>query len=162
MSANGPLTADARGIILHCPECHIANRIPFARLHRVARCGHCKASLSPPRLLVVLETMAVFSALVQTASLPVFVDFWAPWCAPCKTVGPEVEQLAALAAGELLVAKVNTEDQPEIAGSMNIRSIPTFAVFAGGRERDRISGAMSARELRAFAQRAIAKPKAAT
>ena len=162
MSANRHLTADARGVILHCPECHTANQIPFARLHGVARCGHCKASLPPPGLPVVLETMAVFSPLVKTASFPVFVDFWAPWCGPCRTVAPEIEKLAAVAAGELLVAKVDTENQPEIAGAMNIRSIPTFAVFAGGREMDRMSGAMSAPELRTFAQRAVANPKAAT
>ncbi|HEX2855301.1 MAG TPA: thioredoxin domain-containing protein [Opitutaceae bacterium] len=159
MSANGHLTADERGVILHCQECHTANRIPFARLHGVGRCGRCKASLPRPGLPVVVETAAVFSALARTSSLPVFIDFWAPWCGPCKTVAPEVEKLAAMAAGELLVAKVDTEDQPEIAGTMSIRSIPTFAVFAGGREQDRVSGAMAAPELRAFARRAVADPK---
>lgn len=162
MSVNGHLTADDRGVIVHCLECHTANRIPFPRLHGVARCGQCKASLPPPGFPVVLETMAVFSSMVQTASIPVFVDFWAPWCGPCKAVAPEVVKLAADAAGELLVAKVDTEDQSEIADSMNIRSIPIFAVFAGGRELDRTSGAMSAPALRAFAQRAVANPRAAT
>ena len=91
-----------------------------------------------------------------------FIDFWAPWCGPCQMVAPEIEKLAALASGELLVVKVNTEEQPEIASSMSVRSIPTFAVFAAARELDRMSGAMSAPELRAFARRAIAQPKAST
>jgi thioredoxin 2 len=159
MSANDHLTADDRGVILHCPKCHRANRIPFARLHGAGRCGSCKASLPFPELPVAIESMASFSALARTASLPVVIDFWAPWCGPCLAVAPEVTQLAALAAGELLVVKVNTEEQAEIAGAMNIRSIPTFAVFAAGRELDRMSGAMSAPELRAFARRVTANRK---
>ncbi|MEO6004686.1 MAG: thioredoxin domain-containing protein [Opitutus sp.] len=155
MSAIGYLTADDRGVILPCPHCQRANRIPFNRLHESGRCGSCQASLPFPELPVAIESPAAFSALIKTASMPVIVDFWAPWCGPCLAVAPEVAKLAALASGELLVAKVNTEAQPEIAGAMNIRSIPTFAVFAGGRERDRMSGAMSAPELRAFALRAL-------
>ncbi len=155
MSAIGNLTADDRGVILHCPRCHRANRVPFSRLHEAGRCGTCKASLPFPELPVAIESTATFSALTKTASVPVLVDFWAPWCGPCLAVAPEVGKLAALASGELLVAKVNTEEQPEIGSSMNIRSIPTFAVFAAGRERDRMSGAMSASELRAFSLRSL-------
>jgi len=155
MNANDHLTADDRGVILHCLKCQRGNRIPFARLHEAGRCGSCKAALPFPDLPVAIESMAGFSALVKTASLPVFIDFWAPWCGPCLAVAPEVTKLAALAAGELLVVKVNTEEQPDIASNMTIRSIPTFAVFAVGRELDRMSGAMSAPQLRAFARRAI-------
>ena len=90
-----------------------------------------------------------------TGNKMVIIDFWAPWCGPCLAVAPEVAKLAALASGELLVAKVNTEEQQEIGSSMNIRSIPTFAVFAGGLERDRMSGAMSASDLRAFSLRSL-------
>ena len=88
------------------------------------------------------------------------MDFWAPWCGPCKMVAPEVAKLAALASGELLVAKVNTEEHPEIAGAMRIQSIPTFAVFAGGREAERTSGGMPAAQLRAFALNAAKKREA--
>ena len=154
MNANGHLTADERGVILHCPQCQRANRIPFARLHESGRCGSCQASLPLPALPVAIESMAGFSELVGSASLPVLIDFWAPWCGPCQMAAPEVAKLAALASGELLVGKVNTEEQPEIASAMRIRSIPTFAVFAAGREVERTSGAMPAAQLRAFALRA--------
>jgi thioredoxin 2 len=156
MSANDHLTADDRGVILNCAKCQRANRIPFARIHEAGHCGSCKAPLPFPELPVAIESTVAFSALAKAASLPVFIDFWAPWCGPCLAVAPEVTKLAALASGEFLVAKVNTEKQPEIASAMAIRSIPTFVVFAAGRERERMSGAMSASELRDFTRRAIA------
>jgi thioredoxin 2 len=156
MNENHHLTADDRGVILECPKCHRANRIPLTRLHEAGHCGTCKAPLPFPALPVALESTAAFSAMLKSASLPVFIDFWAPWCGPCRSVAPEVSRLATLAAGELLVAKVNTEAHPEIASAMAIRSIPTFVVFAAGRERDRMSGAMSAPELRAFSRHAVA------
>lgn len=158
MSEATQLAADDRGVILPCPDCHRGNRIPFAQLHGSARCGVCKASLQPPALPVAIESPAVFSALLRTASLPVLIDFWAPWCGPCKMAAPEVDRLAALVSGKMLVAKVNTEAQPEIANSANIRSLPTFAVFAAGHELSRTLGVMSAPQLRAFALRAIAHP----
>jgi thioredoxin 2 len=154
MSAHDHLTADERGVILHCPQCRRANRIPFARLQQTGHCGSCKAPLPFPALPVDIESAGVFTTLARNASLPVLVDFWAPWCGPCLMAGPEVTKLAALAAGELIVAKVNTEEQPEIASAMNIRSIPTFVVFAAGHERDRMSGVMAAPDLHAFARRA--------
>ena len=156
MSAHDHLTADERGVILPCPKCQRANRIPFGRLHETGRCGSCKASLAFPDLPVALGSRAGFTALVRDSRLPVIVDFWAPWCGPCLAAAPEVTKLAALVVGELIVAKVNTEEQPEIAAAMNIRSIPTFVVFASGREQDRLSGALAAPELRAFAGRAAA------
>jgi thioredoxin 2 len=159
MSTYDHLTADNRGLILPCPRCQRPNRIPFPRLREAGHCGTCKASLPLPASPVSIDSLDSFSALVHSASLPVFIDFWAPWCGPCKVVAPEVGKLAALTAGELIVAKVNTQEQPEIAHAMNVRSIPTFAVFAAGRELDRMSGAMSAQELRGFAVRAIANRK---
>ena len=157
MTAAAHLTADDRGILLHCPQCQRANRIPFARLHQTGHCGSCKADLPHPALPVDIESAASFTALIRAASLPVLVDFWAPWCGPCQMVAPEVAKLATLASGELLIVKVNTEAQPGIAGQMGIRSIPTFAVFTAGHEAERTSGAMSAAQLRAFALRAAAR-----
>lgn len=150
------LNADDRGVLMLCPQCRRANRIPFGRLHQTGRCGNCKASLPPPALPLEIASPSVFADLIRVSSLPVFVDFWAPWCGPCRMVAPEVANLASLVAGELLVVKVNTEAHPDIGARMGINSIPTFAVFAGGREVGRTAGAMPAAQLRAFALQAVA------
>ena len=160
MSATEHLTADERGVILHCPRCQRANRIPFARLHEAGHCGSCKESLPLPKLPVSIESPTAFTALMRGSSLPVLADFWAPWCGPCKMVAPEVAKLAALASGELLIVKVNTEEQADIAGAMRIRSIPTFAVFVAGSEIERTSGGMPAAQLRTFALNAVNQRKA--
>ena len=160
MNATAHLTADDRGILIPCPQCHRTNRIPFARLHQGGHCGTCKTALPHPSLPVDIDSAASFTALIRAASLPVLGDFWAPWCGPCQMVAPEVAKLATLAAGELLVVKVNTEAQPGIGASMGIRSIPTFAVFTAGREVERTSGAMSAPQLRDFALRAAGQSEA--
>lgn len=154
------LTADERGIIIHCPKCERANRIPFARLGASGHCAQCKSPLPAPSAPVEISSAAAFTALTQKAALPVLIDFWAPWCGPCQMIAPEVAKLAVLAAGELLVAKVNTEDQPQIGSAMGIRSIPTFAVFTGGREVERTSGGMPAAQLRNFALQAVGRGEA--
>jgi len=137
MNDTAHLTADDRGVVLHCPKCQRANRIPFPHLHQNGQCGNCKAALPHAALPVGIDSASSFAAMIRAASLPVLVDFWVPWCGPCEMVAPEVGKLAAITSGELLVAKVNTEAQPGIAGGMGIRSIPTFAVFFDGREIER-------------------------
>jgi thioredoxin 2 len=148
------LNADERGIIVRCPRCDRANRVPFSRLGQTGHCAQCKSPLPALSAPVEIDDTAAFAALTLQSALPVLVDFWAPWCGPCQMVAPEVAKLAAMTAGELLVAKVNTEDQPGIGAAMNIRSIPTFAVFVGGREVERASGGMPADQLLAFVRRA--------
>ena len=160
MTSTDHLSADEEGVHLICAQCQQANRIPFSRLHLKGKCGSCKAPLPHPSLPVEIDSVVSFTTLIRTASLPVLVDFWAPWCGPCRMVAPEVTKLASLAAGELLVVKVNTEAQPPLAGTMGIRSIPTFAVFVGGREVERTAGGSSANQLRDFARRAIHQTKA--
>jgi thioredoxin len=91
-----------------------------------------------------VKTAAEFDELVRDAPAPVLVDFWADWCGPCRAVAPELEKLAEARSGKVIVAKVDTDALPDVAGRFGIRSIPTMIVFRGGREAERLSGAMPA------------------
>lgn len=91
-----------------------------------------------------------FDVVIQSSALPVIVDFWAPWCGPCRTMAPELGKVAAATQGEWLIVKVNSDAVPELAERFRIRSIPTLAIFQGGREIDRIVGARSAEDIRSF------------
>ncbi len=98
--------------------------------------------------------MEAFDAVVASSSLPVVVDFWAPWCGPCRMVAPELEKVARSAAGELLVVKVNTEALPALGDRFGIQSIPTMAVFRDGGEIARTAGARPASDILAFVRQA--------
>lgn len=109
-----------------------------------ARCAACKAALLPPHTPLAVASTADFDELVRDAHAPVLVDFWAAWCGPCRAVAPELDKLAEQHAGRVVVAKVNTEALPDVAGRFGIRSIPTMILFRDGRESGRLSGAMPA------------------
>lgn len=130
-------------MILRCSSCAAANRVPADRLHERPRCGRCKASLDTSAPLGI-HSASDFDDLVQNARVPVLVDFWASWCGPCHAVAPQVEMLAKKKHGAVIVAKVDTDELPDIAGRSQIRSIPTMILFARGREQRRITGAMPA------------------
>jgi thioredoxin 2 len=141
---------DDRGIIVPCPQCAQKNRIAYARLGDAVRCGNCKHELTAPSAPADIATTADFDRLIAEASIPVVVDYWAPWCGPCRMVAPELEKVAARNASRFIVVKVNTDALPDLGERFSIRSIPTMAVFAGGREVARTSGARPANDIEQF------------
>jgi thioredoxin 2 len=150
------LEDDDRGLFVTCSSCGQKNRLMYERLEQSIRCGRCKSPLSPPGIPLEVTTTADFDRLVRRASLPVVVDYWAPWCGPCRMVAPELEKVAAKAAGRLLIVKVNTDVLTDLGERFGIRSIPTMAVFAGGKEIARTAGARPASDIEAFVQQALA------
>jgi thioredoxin 2 len=129
-------------LLVRCPSCGAANRVPrdkiLAGLAPV--CGRCKTPL-PVGQKPVTVTDATFAAEVEGSPLPVLLDMWAPWCAPCRMVGPVVDELAGELAGRVRVGKLNIDENPATATRFGVNSIPTLLVFKGGREVDRLVGA---------------------
>lgn len=148
-------TIDDKGVIAVCPNCGRKNRVPFGRVGETAQCGQCQADIPPPSMPLEVDSKARFDALVGGSALPVVVDYWAPWCGPCRQVAPELVKAAQANAGRWVVAKVNTEALPNLGARFGIRAIPTMAVFAGGREIARTSGAPPAAAIAAFVWQAL-------
>lgn len=125
-----------------CPHCDAVNRVPAQKLKSQPVCGKCKQPLFHAQPLEL--TAANFQQHVGRNDIPVLVDFWAPWCGPCRMMAPAFAQAAQLLEPEMRLAKLNTEAEQELAARFNIRSIPTLAIFRGGRETARQAGAMDA------------------
>jgi thioredoxin 2 len=133
-----------------CPHCHGTNRLPPEKDPASGRCGHCKQSLFDGQP-VALDG-ASFARHINNNDIPVLVDFWAPWCGPCKMMAPVFAQAAAQLEPRMRLAKVNTEVEQGLAAQYGIRSIPTLALFRGGREVERMAGAMDLQNLLAWAR----------
>src|SRR5262249_12721253 len=122
-------TLDDDAALVEGSSCHPKNRLAYSKLRETTRCAKCKTPLSSVGAPVEVSTAAEFDGLVAAADIPVVVDFWAPWCGPCRMVAPEIAKVASRQAGRLLVVKVNTDEVQELGNRLGIRSIPTMAVF---------------------------------
>jgi thioredoxin 2 len=130
---------------LVCPHCHSINRVPTARLGEQPNCGQCHQPIFAGQPLEL--TGSTFERYINKNDVPVLVDFWAPWCGPCKTMAPAFKEAAALLEPDVRLAKVNTDVEQTVGAQYRIRSIPTLILFKGGRELARQAGAMTTRDI---------------
>lgn len=136
-----------------CPSCGAVNRIPAQKLEHGPACGKCHKALFTGRPLS-LNADNFFKHTFRN-DIPVVVDFWAPWCGPCKMMAPAFEQAASTLSPHVRLAKLNTEDEQNIGAQLNIRSIPTMVIFKNGKEIARQAGAMSAADISAWVKNNI-------
>lgn len=137
-------------VTVRCPFCLTLNRVDVGRAGEGPRCGECERPLLLDRPIKVSEED--FGKTVLQAEVPVLVDFYADWCGPCKVMAPIIDRIARDRAGQLLVAKLDTDRAPEISARLGIRGIPTFILFRGGEEAARETGAVPAERLEALAR----------
>lgn len=139
------MTTTANSLHIVCPHCQTTNRIPGADLGKAADCGQCHQPLFTGKPAALGE--AAFDKHLQRNQIPLLVDFWAPWCGPCRQMAPAYETAARQLEPKVRVAKVNTEEAQNLGARYNIRSIPTLALFLNGREIARQAGAMGAADI---------------
>jgi thioredoxin 2 len=128
-----------------CPACQAVNRVPAQRSDKECNCGKCHRPLFGAEPLSLKQ--AGFTAQITKSDVPVVVDFWAPWCGPCKAMAPAFAQASARIGGRAQFIKVNTDEEQALGAQYGIRSIPTLAIFKSGKEIARVSGAMQASAL---------------
>jgi thioredoxin 2 len=133
------MTNSAESLHIVCPHCHTTNRVRVADLGKATECGQCHQELFNGQPLA-LDTTS-FDRHIGRSQIPVLVDFWAPWCGPCRMMAPAFEQAAGLLEPHVRLAKLNTEEAQVLSARFNIRSIPTLALFVNGNEVARQAGA---------------------
>ncbi len=133
-----------------CPHCGAVNRVPAERLGDDPVCGRCGQALLDGGVVELDE--ARFDAVVNATDLPVLVDFWAPWCGPCRMMAPQFEAAARQLKGRALLVKVNSDEAPRLSARYGIRSIPTLVKLSRGQEVQRQSGALPAAQIVAMAR----------
>ena len=139
-----------------CPACHTLNRAPREKLAVGAgKCGNCGAPLFTGHPMALKA--ADFESHAVRSDIPLLVDFWAPWCGPCKAMAPQFEKAASHLEPTVRLAKVNTDDEQELAGRFNIRGIPTMILLKHGKEIDRQSGLMNAASIENWVAQALRK-----
>jgi thioredoxin 2 len=145
----------AESLLVACPNCNTLNRAPREKLAAGAsgKCGHCGAPLFGGHP-VALNAQS-FETHAAKSDIPLVVDFWAPWCGPCKAMAPQFEQAAGHLEPTVRLAKVNTEDEQALAGRFGIQAIPTMILFKHGKEVARQSGAMNAAGIESWVQQAL-------
>ncbi len=136
-----------------CPHCKSVNNVPQRDSYTKANCGKCKSSLLETKPIEL--TTVNFDEIIVNSDIPVLVDFWAPWCGPCRMMAPNFEKSAKNFPLKALFAKVNTENEQQLGGRFGIRSIPTIIVFKGGKEVHRVSGALDEATLNRVASQFI-------
>jgi thioredoxin 2 len=141
-----------RALTIRCQFCETWNRVDSERVAAGPKCGKCGKPISLERPFALTDE--TFSRTINDSDVPVFVDFYADWCGPCRMMAPAVDALAAHAQGKALIAKLNTDDSPATAGGFDIRGIPTVIVFQNGKEVSRQSGALPLEGLKQLLSRA--------
>jgi thioredoxin 2 len=136
------MEADTRddAVVYACSACRSANRILRNRLGDDPTCGRCKEKIFPRRPVTITD--ASWKQEVEQSPIPVLVDFWAPWCGPCRAVAPVLEAIAGERAGKLKIAKLNVDENPHMAARFAVQAIPTMILFRGPLEVDQIRGAL--------------------
>lgn len=140
---------DATRLHVSCPHCQATNRLPAERVDDAPNCGRCGQPLLDGQPIELTD--ANFDAVALASDLPLLVDFWAPWCGPCRAMAPAFEQAGRSLKGQALLVKVNSDDNPQLAARFGIRSIPTLVRVDKGRETKRQSGAVPLSAIVAFA-----------
>lgn len=140
----------ADALKLTCAACGQTNRVPAARLADAPKCGICGAVLADGKVKEL--DAASHDKVTRNDSLPVLIDYWAPWCGPCRMMAPEFAKAAQLLAGRVRLMKLNTEDHPQVSSRAGIRGIPALILYRNGREVARLAGARPAADIVAFAR----------